>query len=229
MYKVIYNDFIVDAIKDIKYLRYIGRTGKVTVSDPSSCNAIYSSDRKTIYMLQGKKIPEACPHKIVKLQKITESEYERLSKQLKANEKLYANLSDLNKVRNEKIAELSKQCNNTIINGVNVLMSDGLYHHFKLTLEDQLNISMLEKQVNSGYTTVLYHETNKLSKIYSAEDIAKLFVESDKHKQYHTTYFNILKHFINCCYDVYKIRNIEYGVDLSSIGVSKELISLLER
>lgn len=229
MYKVIYNDFIIDVIKDIRYLRYIGKTGKVTVSDPSSCNAIYSSDKNTIYMLQGKKIPEACPHKVVKLQQITESEYKRLSEQLRTDEKLYANLSDLNKVRSEKIAELSKQCNETIVSGVSVLMSDGLYHHFKLTLEDQLNISMLEKQVNSGCRTVLYHETNKLSKIYSAEDIAKLFVESDKHKQYHTTYFNILKHFINCCYDVHKIKNIEYGVDLSSVGVSKELISLLER
>ena len=107
-------------------------------------------------------------------------------------------------------------------------MSDGLYHKFKLTVEDQLNISMLEKQVNSGAKQVMYHETNKVSKIYSAQDIAKLFVEVDKHRQYHTTYFNILKYFVNNCTNITVIENLEYGVELKTLDIPKELLQLLK-
>ena len=228
MYKVIYKSSVIDVIDKPRYVRYIKQTGRVTICDKSSAHGLYSSDNKTVYMLQGKLNPEAENYRTVILQEITESEYLRIKLQLNKGETVCAYPQELENIRREKLDELSKKCNEIITSGLNVLMSDGLYHHFKLTLEDQLNIAMLEKQVSRGAKTVMYHETNKVSKMYRSEDIAKLFVEVDKHREYHTTYYNLLKYFINNCSDVNRIECIQYGVRLETLGLPKELLELVK-
>lgn len=65
MYKVIYKNYIIDVLTDVKYLKFIRKTGRFTRTDRTSADACYASDNKTIYMLQGKKFPEAKDYKTV--------------------------------------------------------------------------------------------------------------------------------------------------------------------
>ena len=123
----------------------------------------------------------------------------------------------------KKIAELSAECNKVITDGVSVILSDNIEHHFRLTLEDQLNLLTIEKELATGRKKVLYHETGGVCKLYDAKDIQHLIDKADSHKKTHTTYFNLLKYCIYNMYDTDAIQRIQYGVDLTTLSVTDEI------
>lgn len=229
MYKVIYKDYVIDVLKDISYVRYLKKFKKFILTDKSSGCGCYSSNNRNIYLLKNKNYPELSNYKKVKLIEITDSEYKQLCELLRLGNTIYANPTSLKRIREEKISELSANCKEIIISGVDVLFTDGFYHHFKLTVEDQLNLVALEKEINNGAKQVLYHETNKICQIFSSKDIAKLIDIANKHKQYHTTYFNLLKNYINCCYDINEIRRITYGINLKTLNLDPDMLKFLEK
>ena len=139
-----------------------------------------------------------------------------------------ADKNELKLVRSEKIAELSDACRNTIISGVSVQFSDHFYHQFELTVEDQLNLMTIESEIKTGAKYVLYHEKGKVCQMYSANDMQLLIDAYKKHKTYNTTYFNILKDYVYSLYDVNKIREVSYGMELpeSNNTKLKELLDI---
>ena len=106
-----------------------------------------------------------------------------------------------------------------IVAGTYILLSDNLYHHFKLTLEDQLNLSSIETDLKFGAKYAIYHSTDSVCEIYSSADMMKIIQGTNKHKRYHTTYFNLLKYCINNMTNIDEISAIEYGVELSSLNI----------
>ena len=228
MYKVIYKNYIIDILDKIKYLRFIAKTGRFTRTDRTSANAFLGSDNKTIYLIQGRNCPELEKYKKVTLQEIDALQLEQIKVLLEKYPQGYPDEEAINKLKLSKIEELSTQCNNTIISGVKVLFDDNLYHHFKLTVEDQLNLIMLDKKIKAGAKQVIYHETNSTCKLFSDQNISKLIKAADAHKQYHTTYFNILKYFINNCSDPDKIDQLKYGVQLDNLDLPTEILQLME-
>ena len=227
MYKVIYKNYIIDVLTDVKYLRYITKTSRFTRTDKTSADACYASDNKTIYLLQGGRCPEAIGYKVVRLFEITNSEYENIKHLIKKDFIVYSDPGVLEKTKEDKLKELSEACNKAITDGVKVLFDDNRYYDFKLTVEDQLNLVMLEKQIEAGAKQVVYHETNQICKLFSAENIAKLISTANKHKHYHTTYYNLLKGYIKSCFSVERINEITYGIDLKTLNIDKELLKLL--
>jgi hypothetical protein len=172
------------------------------------------SDNKTLYLLQGVNRPEGKDWKEVKLVPVSESEFNTLTDLIKNEQSICADKNELNLVRTEKIQELSIACRNSILNGVSVLFKDQKYHTFELTLEDQLNLMMIDSEIRNGAKEILYHEKNKVCQIYSAEDIQRLLNAVNEHKTYHTTYFNILKCYVHSLHDINIIKNIQYGMKL---------------
>lgn len=118
-------------------------------------------------------------------------------------------------LREAKINELSKICENVITSGVTVPLSDGEQHHFALTEYDQLNLFKLETIARSGEMTVLpYHEDGELCKYYPAIDIITIANVATEYITYHTTYFNCLKHYVKSLNTVNDIITIKYGCDI---------------
>ena len=226
MYKIIYNDLIIDLIKKPKYLRYLTKSGRTVVTDESSAHCILGSNNKDIYLLQGVTRPEGKDWKEVTIKSISESEYNRLSKAIMSNQSVHADNVELNLVRTEKLKEMSTECHNNIVNGITVLFSDNRYHTFELTIEDQINLMTIENDIKNGANYVLYHEKGKLCQMYSSGDMRLLINAARKHKTYHTTYFNILKNYIYSLYDINIIRSIYYGIELPE-EVSDKLYNLL--
>lgn len=125
----------------------------------------------------------------------------------------YTNSKKLADIKATKLKEISKKCEDTIYNGVDVKMPDGTYH-FSLTEEDQLNIFGLQAKISAGRTALEYHADGQPCKYYSVEDIQKLITAAMTFVSYNTTYCNSLNMWIKAETDSTVIESIYYGIDI---------------
>ena len=117
-------------------------------------------------------------------------------------------------VKDKKIEYMSYLCHQTIENGILITLSDGLEHRFSLTENDQTNLMERQAQLMAGATQVSYHADGELCTYYSAEDMTTIIQTNIFHKEYQTTYFNSLKHYINSMTDKNEISAVEYGIEI---------------
>lgn len=90
MYKVIYQDMVIDVIEYPYYVRWIERYNRPYPSDETSANGIGSSDNNTFYHVDTMPpFPEKCNFKTVKLVKISEEEYQNILSQITKGETIY--------------------------------------------------------------------------------------------------------------------------------------------
>lgn len=139
----------------------------------------------------------------------------------------YTNSKKLADIKATKLKEISKKCEDTIYNGVDVKMPDGTYH-FSLTEEDQLNIFGLQAKISAGQTALEYHADGQPCKYYSVEDIQKLITAAMTFVSYNTTYCNSLNMWIKAETDSTVIESIYYGIDIPEtyqIDVLKKYLS----
>lgn len=220
MYKLIVDNIVVDVVSKLRYVRYIPELNKVVITTAASAHGICGSDNKTFYALPQVTVPQEKSYwKVATAVKICEKEYNELRSALKTQDAVVPDYV-LDTVRTRKIAELSKSCNSTIISGFNCLLSDGKPHHFKLTVEDQLNLLDIQRQLDEGAKKIVFHATDEICQAYNREDIQTILKESAAHRRHQTTYFNILKNCIYNIYDVDVIRSINYGDDLNNLPVT---------
>ena len=108
----------------------------------------------------------------------------------------------------QKIDELSKESNEAIISGVDVVFQEAqeaietgeavpeIREHFDLTVADQQNLSNLFQSCVLGATEYPYHCKDGSCKVYSAEQIAKIFVATQLYITHHNTKFNQMKQYV---------------------------------
>lgn len=120
----------------------------------------------------------------------------------------------IEKIRADKISEMSSICNKTIENGFDLQMTDGTTEHFSLTTQDQLNLTTLSIMVQSGLQSIPYHADGNLCKFYSAEDMRKLIDYGTNFITYQTTYFNSLRNYINSFENAEEIKAVTYGMKI---------------
>ena len=76
MYKIIYNNLVIDVVKKLRYVKYIPEFKKVLPVSAIDAHGICGSDNKTFYALFNVKIPEEKSYwKKVTFIKIDEAEY----------------------------------------------------------------------------------------------------------------------------------------------------------
>ena len=223
MYKVIKEDYIVDLLEKVTYVKFLRGTTKRTITDRTNADGFVGSDKKTVYVLQGKIPPAGYQEKVVQLIKIAKDEYEQLKELRETTTSILVNPNSLTDIRSTKIEELSATCKEEIMKGVSVKLSDNFYHQFTLTIEDQLNLEGLVKQADKGARYLLYHENGCISRLYNAVDIRKVHQAAFEHKQKHQLYFNCLKYCINNLYDKDIIDSITYGDDILSLPLPHKI------
>lgn len=223
MFKIIHNGVVVDLLKKVIYVRYLARSDKFVNTDKTSAHGIRSSNMETVYILEGRKCPPDKKLLTVKLVRVTESEYNHLQTTMNEQSSIIDNSYILNSIRQLKLEELSCACNKSIIDGINVLLSDGRYHRFRLTIEDQLNLASFRNQIAAGSTKILYHETGKVVRWFTADDMIRIISAADRHKLRHTTYYNLLKHCIHNMYNKDDIESVYYGIKLETLPAPKDV------
>lgn len=116
-------------------------------------------------------------------------------------------------VRTRKLGQLSVKCNAMIENGFDLVLSDGVTHHFSLTVQDQLNLIDLQKALNEG-NDLIYHADGELTQFYGEEDARAILAGATKWKQYNMTLYNSLKNWINSLEDISVIDAIDYDSEI---------------
>lgn len=210
MYKVIQDDKVLDVIKHPNFIRFLA-SGHIAMTDKNSAQGLIGSDNETLYCftpIKDRELP------VVRLKKITEEEFSRLDSLLNSGKVVSADETSLSKAKREKLATLSNDCKNKITAGFTIRLSD-CTQSFKLTTEDQINLMQIENQITTGEEYFIYHATNMPCKIYSKEDMYKIVRAFRKHVLYHTTYYNVVKQYINSLTDIEAINMFYYGLDIS--------------
>ena len=118
-----------------------------------------------------------------------------------------------------KITDLSKQSKKSIENGVDIQLSSGETEHFDLTSDDQANLSNMFSAMVLGATSYPYHCKDGNCKIYSKEDISKVYVTTMLYITSHNTRFNQLKQLCNS----YEGKGDEYQSEFNAISYGMDL------
>lgn len=210
MYKIIYKNKVIDVIASPQFIKILP-TGHVTLTNKSLASGIIGSDNE-VYSFKPTVRPNT---KVVTIEAISKEEFSRLQSLLNSDNEVIAHGAQLLDARCTAIENLSKICQNKIIEGFKLILSDGEAYHFRLTAEDQLNLIMIENQLNTGIQSIIYHATGMPCKIFSRADMFKIIAAFRKHVLYHTTYFNVAKQYINTLTDAKKIETFAYGTDVS--------------
>lgn len=121
--------------------------------------------------------------------------------------------SALAATRAAKLAEISKSCNAIIVAGIDIELTQGTVH-FNLSIEDQTNIANLFRVVELGGTEFPYQSDGGVCRIYTAAEIAQIYVAAQTLITTQTTYHNALKAYVQTLEDEKAIAEITYGMEL---------------
>lgn len=214
MYKFIYEGKVIDIVENIRYLRYLKKSKHVVGSDSSSANCVQASNGIDIYGIQGAKLPEYLNYKKVIIRQIDVEEYKKLQQLLNNSITITADNVELQQAKSLKVQELEENCKKIITDGIIVTLSDGQPHTFELTVEDQLNLAVIHNKILQGTLSCVYHEKGKVCRRYDSDDLLTVINAANKHVEYNTTYFNLMKNCIYNMYNIEKIKGIHYGDEL---------------
>ena len=101
----------------------------------------------------------------------------------------------LSVVMSAKLSEISNACNAVIVNGVDIKFGEENVH-FNLSIEDQSNINNLFRVVELGGTEFPYQADGGVCRIYTAAEIAAIYIAAQTLITTQTTYHNELKQYV---------------------------------
>lgn len=116
-------------------------------------------------------------------------------------------------VRAAKLKEISEACNSMIIAGIDLELTGGTVH-FNLSIEDQSNIANLFRVVELGGTEFPYQSDGGVCRIYTAAEIAQIYVAAQTMITSQTTYHNELKMYVQSLETAEDIAAVQYGMTL---------------
>lgn len=152
--------------------------------------------------------PDAIPPEVIT--DITSYEYDGI--RFTKIDPLEIKQQHINDYRIQKIMAMSEMCNYLIINGI-----DFNGEHYSLTPTDQINLYRLVVEArNPNPSTLIYHADGKDCRAYSPEEMISLVTKANTWISYNTTYYNLLKQYINSCNTVDSILCIDYFTPLPS-------------
>lgn len=110
-----------------------------------------------------------------------------------------------------KIETMCSICNFCITSGIDV--ND---EHYSLTTEDQLNITRLGLQAmdERDSSILVYHADTKPARVYSKQEMEYIYHKAVIWINYHITYFNLLKQYIETLTNVLDVLAVNYLMDL---------------
>lgn len=128
---------------------------------------------------------------------------------------IYTKLEDLEcedvlkEIKQLKIDNLSKHCAKAITDGLDI---DG--EHFSYAEEDQSNIKRLFDLAVQANMPLPYHCDGGNCRLYSADEIKRLYILQDTNMTKNITYFNQLRGYVEELASIDDICNVYYGQPL---------------
>lgn len=119
----------------------------------------------------------------------------------------------LSVVMSAKLSEISNACNAVIVNGVDIKFGEETVH-FNLSIEDQSNINNLFRVIELGGTEYPYQADGGVCRIYTAAEIAAIYIAAQTLITTQTTYHNELKQYVQTLTSAEEVSAIQYGMTL---------------
>lgn len=142
----------------------------------------------------------------------------------------YAELlsSNLKNVMANKQSQLGEICTETITNGFDIVLSDGLNHHFSLETKDQTAILMLYQQaVADANSITFWHADGEICKQFSNPDMIAIGKRAIEFKTYNETLINHLNRYIETLTNIENIEAVVYSIDSLSEEYKNSFMSIL--
>lgn len=136
--------------------------------------------------------------------------------------------SDADIVKEKIISWMSEICHNTITHGSDIELSDGNTYHFSFDITDQTQLNVLAQKAQNGESFLPWHSDGATCKLYSKEDILKIYGVMEQLITYQVTYFNSLRNYILSLTSVNDIIAINYGDTIPEQYCSEVLLALQE-
>ncbi len=129
----------------------------------------------------------------------------------------------------QKVAEMNTEQQQTIQNGVDVLLTSGKEEHFTLKDQDQTSLMGLQTRVLAGDEYIPWHNSNEAEhcKFYSNADMALITSAAMYHVTYHVTYFRDLRIYIRSMKTKEEVESVYYGMEIPSQFQSEPLMGML--
>lgn len=138
----------------------------------------------------------------------------------------YISEDSIASIKDAKIDEMNNACNLAIVAGIDIELSDGEIHHFSLEIPDQLKISKLNDRAKAGIEELPYHADGETCKFYAPEDVIAINTAMENSIEFHVTYFNSLRDYINSMTDIDEVCAVQYGIEIPVEYQSEVLIAL---
>lgn len=144
----------------------------------------------------------------------TES-YKKLYEDGDIPKEVYRKLIGIDGIKGLSISELSDMCQKTIFLGKDIELSDGTTERFEFKDQDQSNIKQLWDAIKDGATAYPYQSDNGPCKVYSALDIAKIYVTMSTTITSNITYYHQLKDYVNSLETADEVEAVTWGQELT--------------
>lgn len=149
--------------------------------------------------------------------------YENWTDKMKAEYDEYI----LNQSKEWHLKNISKATGEAINKGIDVALDDsGELDHFSLSIEDQTNINDMFNAVANGADNYPYHVDGEDCKVYTAEQITKIYIAKQTAITQTVTYGNMLRKWIRRAESMEELEGIQYGVGLP-VDIQKDMNNLL--
>ena len=107
MFKIVENGQIIDVVENLKFVKCLPKSKRIICVDERQANGIMSSNGNEVYHLYGTPFSFEDDKRTVCFEAIDESEYEKLTQQVKKNEKLEERVRELEKMLKEIYLKIS--------------------------------------------------------------------------------------------------------------------------
>ena len=164
-YKIVYNNLILDILKNPVFVKYSFKSKRFLVSDGVSADGVMSRIRDEVYLF--KTIDGVDNLKVITMIEIAENEYLSLLHSIVDESNImsvrgYA--MSIQEIRQKKIDEMNEVCHETILNGFDIVLSDGIRYHFLQTsLESPSFITRLWLVKRFWLGTVMIHSADSIA------------------------------------------------------------------
>lgn len=125
------------------------------------------------------------------------------------------NAKTLEKLREDKEAELSNDCNAAIVAGLDIQLPGGTTEHFDYSERDQINIKEMFDAVLMGATMFPYQSEDGRCRTYTAEEIVTIYPALAGNKTAQLTYYHQLKDYTTALETAEEIEAVAYGQPLT--------------
>lgn len=195
----------------------------MNIYNETTLEQLSEPDLKKGYLYNGKIKTGTEPEKRIIMEgTITERNPEGLKKIVPAKDiyedcQYYHEYTDEEKefYLNDKLSSLSNSCNEQITNGAEITLADESTKTFSYSIEDQSNVSEMFNAIVMGATAYPYHANGEGCKMYSAEDIVKIYSTLTALKTSQVTYYNQLREYVKTLEFISDIQSVTYGQELT--------------